>query len=50
MKGVTQEANVEALLGNLLHLTSSHDKVRLLLDRGYGKMPFVEKKSRKKIT
>ena len=49
VKGVTQEENVAALLSNLPHLTSSHDKVRLTFDRGYGKMPFVETNA-KKIT
>ena len=47
VKGVTQEENVAALLSNLPHLTSSHDKVRLTFDRGYGKMPFVETNAKK---
>ena len=49
VKGVTQEENVALLLSNLPHLTSSHDKVRLTFDRGYGKMPFVEEHARKKL-
>ena len=40
IKGITQESNVEGLLNNLPKLTSSHDKVRLMFDRGYGKIPF----------
>ena len=48
VKGESQQANVHALIDTLPYITTSEEKIRLIFDRGYGKMDFIEENARKR--
>ena len=48
VKGESQQANVHALIDTLPSITTSEEKIRLIFDRGYGKMDFIEENARKR--